>query len=194
MARTVAPGTTALLVAAANGSLDPAGATVFLETMRKTLRDDDTLVIGADLVKPERDLLLAYDDPLGVTATPQRPSAQYLFPFPVDTGRIRSRAPSRHRNSTWRLRSISTRSGPPSANMAVGRVAVVAVVVAVVVHPRAPASIAGWAIRPVDRVVVQTMDWATPQRGQRGWIAQLPARGERWLTLLPSPRMNISDG
>jgi uncharacterized SAM-dependent methyltransferase len=26
------------------------------------------LLIGADLVKPERDLLLAYDDPLGVTA------------------------------------------------------------------------------------------------------------------------------
>ena len=28
----------------------------------------DALLIGADLVKPERDLLLAYDDPLGVTA------------------------------------------------------------------------------------------------------------------------------
>jgi uncharacterized SAM-dependent methyltransferase len=26
------------------------------------------LLIGADLVKPERDLLLAYDDPLGVTS------------------------------------------------------------------------------------------------------------------------------
>ena len=26
------------------------------------------LLLGADLVKPERDLLLAYDDPLGVTA------------------------------------------------------------------------------------------------------------------------------
>jgi L-histidine N-alpha-methyltransferase len=50
------------------GNFDPAGATAFLETMRKTLRDDDTLVIGADLVKTERDLLRAYDDPLGVTA------------------------------------------------------------------------------------------------------------------------------
>jgi uncharacterized SAM-dependent methyltransferase len=28
----------------------------------------DMLLIGADLVKPERELLLAYDDPLGVTA------------------------------------------------------------------------------------------------------------------------------
>ena len=29
---------------------------------------DDFLLLGADLVKPERDLLIAYDDPLGVTA------------------------------------------------------------------------------------------------------------------------------
>jgi len=32
------------------------------------LRPGHALLIGADLVKPERDLLLAYDDPLGVTA------------------------------------------------------------------------------------------------------------------------------
>ena len=28
----------------------------------------DMLLVGADLVKPERELILAYDDPLGVTA------------------------------------------------------------------------------------------------------------------------------
>ncbi len=32
------------------------------------LRRGDALLLGADLVKPERELLLAYDDPLGVTA------------------------------------------------------------------------------------------------------------------------------
>ena len=32
------------------------------------LAPGDLLLLGADLVKPERDLLLAYDDPLGVTA------------------------------------------------------------------------------------------------------------------------------
>ena len=32
------------------------------------MRPGDALLLGADLVKPERDLLLAYDDPLGVTA------------------------------------------------------------------------------------------------------------------------------
>ncbi len=36
--------------------------------MRAALRAGDSLLLGVDLVKPERDLLLAYDDPLGVTA------------------------------------------------------------------------------------------------------------------------------
>src|SRR5205823_4675452 len=36
--------------------------------IRAALRPGDTLLVGADLVKPERDLLLAYADPLGVTA------------------------------------------------------------------------------------------------------------------------------
>ena len=43
-------------------------ASDFLRTIRRTLREGDGLLLGADLVKPERDLLLAYDDPLGVTA------------------------------------------------------------------------------------------------------------------------------
>lgn len=49
------------------GNFDPPGAIAFLDTLRTTLQADDALVIGADLVKPERELLLAYDDPLGVT-------------------------------------------------------------------------------------------------------------------------------
>ena len=32
------------------------------------MRRRDWLLLGVDLVKPERDLILAYDDPLGVTA------------------------------------------------------------------------------------------------------------------------------
>ena len=36
--------------------------------MRASLASGDSLLMGTDLVKPERDLLLAYDDPLGVTA------------------------------------------------------------------------------------------------------------------------------
>lgn len=50
------------------GNFDPPGAMAFLDTIRKALHKNDALIIGADLVKPQRDLLLAYDDPLGVTA------------------------------------------------------------------------------------------------------------------------------
>jgi uncharacterized SAM-dependent methyltransferase len=50
------------------GNFDPPGADAFLGNVRAALAAGDTLLIGTDLVKPERDLLLAYDDPLGVTA------------------------------------------------------------------------------------------------------------------------------
>jgi dimethylhistidine N-methyltransferase len=50
------------------GNFDPPGAEALLRTVRRALRPGDALLLGTDLVKPERDLLLAYDDPLGVTA------------------------------------------------------------------------------------------------------------------------------
>ena len=50
------------------GNFDPPGADEFLLSVRASLASGDALLIGTDLVKPERDLLLAYDDPLGVTA------------------------------------------------------------------------------------------------------------------------------
>ena len=50
------------------GNFDPPGAGALLHQIRATLDDGDGLLLGADLVKPEHDLLLAYDDPLGVTA------------------------------------------------------------------------------------------------------------------------------
>jgi L-histidine Nalpha-methyltransferase len=50
------------------GNFDPPGALAFLGLIRAALRPRDYLLLGADLVKPERELLLAYDDPLGVTA------------------------------------------------------------------------------------------------------------------------------
>jgi len=49
------------------GNFDRDGAAVFLRIVRASLRPGDFFLIGADLVKPERELLLAYDDPLGVT-------------------------------------------------------------------------------------------------------------------------------
>ena len=50
------------------GNFDPPGAAEFLHDLRTSLNKDDGLLIGVDLVKPRRQLLLAYDDPLGVTA------------------------------------------------------------------------------------------------------------------------------
>lgn len=50
------------------GNFDPPAAANFLESIRTNLSTGDALLLGTDLVKPEPDLLLAYDDPLGVTA------------------------------------------------------------------------------------------------------------------------------
>ena len=50
------------------GNFDPPGASAFLDLMRAAIRPGDCLLLGADLVKPEGELLLAYDDPLGLTA------------------------------------------------------------------------------------------------------------------------------
>jgi dimethylhistidine N-methyltransferase len=50
------------------GNFDPASARTLLTAIRRDLRAGDGLLLGSDLVQPEADLLLAYDDPLGVTA------------------------------------------------------------------------------------------------------------------------------
>jgi dimethylhistidine N-methyltransferase len=50
------------------GNYDPPGASALLHGIRRHLATGDSLLLGTDLVKPERELLLAYDDPLGVTA------------------------------------------------------------------------------------------------------------------------------
>ncbi len=50
------------------GNFDPDEALGLLRQIAAALRSGDLVLLGADLVKPERDLLLGYDDPLGVTA------------------------------------------------------------------------------------------------------------------------------
>ena len=50
------------------GNFDPPGAAAFLRNIRRSMSAGDFLLLGADLVKPEAELLVAYDDPLGVTA------------------------------------------------------------------------------------------------------------------------------
>ena len=58
----------ALFLGSNIGNFDRPGAAEFLYGVRAALAGGDTLLIGTDLVKPEPALLLAYDDPLGVTA------------------------------------------------------------------------------------------------------------------------------
>jgi dimethylhistidine N-methyltransferase len=50
------------------GNFDPPACHALLHGIRRELRKGDALLLGADLVKPERQMQLAYDDPLGVTA------------------------------------------------------------------------------------------------------------------------------
>lgn len=58
----------ALFLGSNIGNFDAPGADAFLRNIRASLCTGDAFLIGADLVKPRRELLLAYDDPLGVTA------------------------------------------------------------------------------------------------------------------------------
>jgi dimethylhistidine N-methyltransferase len=62
-------GTALVLFLGSNiGNFHPSDSVGFLQQIRRSLRPGDTLLLGADLVKPKRLLELAYDDPLGVTA------------------------------------------------------------------------------------------------------------------------------
>jgi dimethylhistidine N-methyltransferase len=62
-------GRTLMLFLGSNiGNFDPPGAHEFLREIRAAVRAGDGFLLGADLVKPEPTLCLAYDDPLGVTA------------------------------------------------------------------------------------------------------------------------------
>ena len=57
-----------LLLGSNIGNFDRPAAHDLLCAIRGALAPGDALLLGADLVKPNRDLQLAYDDPLGVTA------------------------------------------------------------------------------------------------------------------------------
>ncbi|HUR95897.1 MAG TPA: L-histidine N(alpha)-methyltransferase [Gemmatimonadales bacterium] len=57
-----------LLLGSNIGNFDMPAADGFLRAIRGALAPGDALLLGADLVKPEHDLQLAYDDPLGITA------------------------------------------------------------------------------------------------------------------------------
>jgi dimethylhistidine N-methyltransferase len=64
-----APGSTLVAFLGSNiSNFDPPVTDAFLLAVRGALDAGDSLLLGMDLVRPERELLLAYDDPLGITA------------------------------------------------------------------------------------------------------------------------------
>jgi dimethylhistidine N-methyltransferase len=50
------------------GNFDRPGASAFLQNIRASVKNGDAVLLGVDLVKSTERLLVAYDDPLGVTA------------------------------------------------------------------------------------------------------------------------------
>jgi uncharacterized SAM-dependent methyltransferase len=50
------------------GKFERPAAVEFLREVRRMLRRGDSLLLGTDLEKPVKQLLAAYDDPLGITA------------------------------------------------------------------------------------------------------------------------------
>ena len=61
-------GTLVLFLGSNIGNFDPPAAAALLRAIREPLAPGALFLLGADLVKPAADLVLAYDDPLGVTA------------------------------------------------------------------------------------------------------------------------------
>jgi L-histidine Nalpha-methyltransferase len=58
----------ALFLGSNIGNFDPPGRDAFIRIVRGALDAGDGFLLGVDLVKPEAELRMAYDDPLGVTA------------------------------------------------------------------------------------------------------------------------------
>jgi dimethylhistidine N-methyltransferase len=69
VARLPTGGATMVLLLGSNiGNFDPQMSQALLRRIHRAVGAGGTLLIGTDLVKPESDLLRAYDDPLGVSA------------------------------------------------------------------------------------------------------------------------------
>ena len=69
IARTSSDERTLVLFLGSNiGNFESRASAALLDRIACSLRHGDALLVGADLVKPEPDLLMAYDDPLGVSA------------------------------------------------------------------------------------------------------------------------------
>jgi hypothetical protein len=103
-----------LLLGSNLGNFDTPAALDFLRRIRLALQPGDLLLLGADLVKPEPDLVLAYDDPLGVTAAFNKNLLVRInrelggdLPRESESGRRARTSTSRRRSSRWASRPTS---------------------------------------------------------------------------------------
>lgn len=93
------------------GNFDRDAANTLLRRVRATLGPGDAFLLGADLVKPEADLLLSYDDPLGVTAAFNRNLLVRInreLGGRIDIGRFRHRALWNEAESRVEMHLVST--------------------------------------------------------------------------------------
>ncbi len=66
--RTSAEHLLVLFLGSTIGNFDGAAGSDFLRDLRQILQPGDSLLLGTDMLKPEKTLISAYDDPIGVTA------------------------------------------------------------------------------------------------------------------------------
>jgi L-histidine Nalpha-methyltransferase len=105
--------TLALFLGSNIGNFDPPQAQALLRRIRAALDQGDLFLIGVDLVKPERELLLAYDDPLGITAAFNRNLLTRLneeLDADADVGAFRHRAAWNREASRMEMCLVSTRT------------------------------------------------------------------------------------
>jgi len=101
-----------LLLGSSLGNLDFGANVRFLRQVRAALRPGDTLLLGADLLKPEPRLLAAYDDALGVTAAFNlnllvRMNRELGADFPLQQFRHRARFNRETRDVEMHLQSLT---------------------------------------------------------------------------------------
>ena len=104
--------TLALFLGSNIGNFDPPRSARLLHDIRAALRPGDGLLLGTDLVKPEADLQLAYDDPLQVTAAFNRNLLVRInreLGGDIDLGGFRHRAAWNAAASRVEMHLVSTR-------------------------------------------------------------------------------------
>jgi len=95
------------------GNFDPGPAAALLTAIAEALGPGDALLLGTDLVKPERTLQEAYDDPLGVTAAFNRNVLARVnreLGADFELGAFRHEARWNPRESRMEMHLVSTRA------------------------------------------------------------------------------------